>query len=136
MFKKSTDILCYYEKAARTPDDFGLLPLHYACSKEATAASIEALLKVYPYAIEKVDDFDLLPIDRLLASKNSEKAKIRQLLSRDVSFWSQSMMSLIVDLSSKQAYVEQKEKEWQDNIEKLGRRTMYSLFLLIKEKEK
>lgn len=120
LFKKSTDactiqdILCYYEKAARTPDDFGLLPLHYACSKEATAASIEALLKVYPYAIEKVDDFDLLPIDRLLASKNSEKAKIRQLLSRDVSFWSQSMMSLIVDLSSKQAYVEQKEKEWQE----------------------
>lgn len=95
------DIITYNEKAARTPDDFGLLPLHWACTKNGSASTVEAIIKVYPYAVEQKDVYGKLPIDRLEKSSNPHRAKIAEMLSRDVSSWTNAMLSTIVELSSK-----------------------------------
>ena len=105
------DLVKYNEKAARTPDDFGLLPLHWACTKNATPLTVETIIKVYPYAIEHKDVYGKLPMDRLEKSSNPEKAKIVELLSRDVSSWSSAMLSTIVELSSKIADAEKIQEE-------------------------
>lgn len=105
------DLITYNEKAARTPDDFGLLPLHWACTKNATAGSVETIIKIYPYAIEHKDVYGKLPMDRLEKSSNPEKARIVELLSRDVSSWSSAMLSTIVELSSKIAAAEKMKEE-------------------------
>lgn len=97
------DLISYNEKATRTPDDFGLLPLHWACTKNAPAINVETIIKAYPFAVEQKDVYEYLPIDRVMTSKNPQKAKIVELLSRDVSSWSSAMMSTIVDLSNKLA---------------------------------
>lgn len=105
------DIITYNEKAARTPDDFGLLPLHWACTKDATATVVETIIKIYPYAVEHKDTYGHLPIDRIKKSRNPEKAKIVELLTRDVSSWSSAMMSTIVELSSKIAAANKMEEQ-------------------------
>lgn len=105
------DLISYNERATRTPDDFGLLPLHWACTKNAPAINVETIIKAYPFAVEQKDVYDRLPMDRIKASKNLEKAKIVELLSRDVSSWSSAMMSTIVDLSSKAGAAEKMESD-------------------------
>lgn len=39
------DLTHLNERATRTPDDFGLLPLHWACTKSAPAINIKAIIK-------------------------------------------------------------------------------------------
>jgi len=106
------DLIIYNERAIRTPDDFGLLPLHWACTKDAPANIVETIIKAFPYAVEKLDSYNRLPMDRIKASKNPEKARIIELLSREVTSWSSAMMSTIVELSSKMAAAEKKELEY------------------------
>lgn len=95
------DLIYYNERATRTPDDFGLLPLHWACTKRSPSKIVETVIKAYPFAIEHKDCYGKTPMDRVMSHGHPEKAKILELLSRDVSSWSKGMMSTIVDLSSK-----------------------------------
>lgn len=95
------DLILYNERATRTPDDFGLLPLHWACTKNSPAVNVETIIKAYPFAIEQKDCYGKTPMDRIRSHGHPEKAKVVELLSRDVSSWSKGMMSTIVELSSK-----------------------------------
>jgi len=88
-------------KAARTPDDFGLLPLHWACSKNASKAVVEALLDVYPYANETKDSYGRTPIALVKLSENKEKDAIIELLSQDVSYYTTNLINTIDTLSTK-----------------------------------
>lgn len=114
------DLLNIYSKAARTPDDFGLLPLHWACAKNASSEIVESLLADYPYAVEAKDAWDRTPLVLVKISKNPEKARITELLSRDASFWTTSMMSTIVSLSSKITESERMEVNLKRSTQKNG----------------
>ena len=94
------DLIDINEKATRTPDDFGLLPLHWACSKNASPLIIESLIQAYPYAVEFKDSWGRTPLSLAQKSSNPEKAKVLELLSRNVASWAAAMRSTIVDLSN------------------------------------
>jgi len=117
--KSIEDIISFYEKGVRTPDDFGLLPLHWACSRKAPALIVETLIKAYPYATELKDSFGRLPIDLAKKSNNSEKAKIMELLSRDPSSWTSAMMSTIVTLSNKLHAAEAMESDFERQLSQI-----------------
>lgn len=89
------------KKAARVPDDFGLLPLHWACSKTASADVVEKLIDTFPYGIETKDSYGRTPLDLMKTKKSKEKDKIVELLSRDVSYWTDSLLDTISTLSNK-----------------------------------
>lgn len=115
------DLLDVNTKSPRTPDDFGLLPLHWACSKNASAEVVELLIEAYPYGIETKDAWGRTPVDLAKTSDNPEKEKIMQLLSQDVSYFAQSMMNTISNLSHR--VIENGMKESQ--IKKLGNENNY-----------
>jgi len=88
-------------KAARETDDFGLLPLHWACSKNAPVEIVEKLIDAYPYGIETRDTWGRTPLVLMKMNKSKDKAKIVELLSRDVAFWTDSLLDTIATLSGK-----------------------------------
>ena len=102
-------LISVYDRAARTPDDFSLLPLHWACSKNSSAQIIEALIQAYPYAIEAEDAWGRTPLTLAKMSKCAGKAQTIELLSRDISSWTTALMSTVVKLSNKVLEFEQKE---------------------------
>lgn len=108
------------ERATRTPDDFNLLPLHWACSKNASPRVVETIIQAYPYAVESEDAWGRTPKSLAKSSKNSEKAQILELLSRDVSSWTTAMVSTVVTLSNKVLEAEKMEADYKEQVKKIG----------------
>lgn len=97
------------ERATRTPDDFQLLPLHWACSKNASPRIVETLLQAYPYAVEAKDAWERTPLDLAMMSNNPEKAQVVEMLSRNISSWTTGMISTVLTLSNKVLEAEKME---------------------------
>jgi len=112
-------LLKVYDRATRLPDDFGLLPLHWACSKNASPRTIETIIQAYPYAVEANDAWGRQPEALAKLSKNPEKAQVLELLQRDVSSWSKAMMSTVVTLSNKVMAGEKMEVEFKSKVEEI-----------------
>lgn len=110
--KTIQSLIKVYERATRTPDDFDLLPLHWACSKNASPRAVETIIQAYPYAVEVRDSYGRTPLDLAKKSRNPEKAHILELLSRDVSSWTSALMSTVVTLSNKIFETERMESDF------------------------
>ena len=101
LVKTIQHLITVYDRAARIPDDFSLLPLHWACYKNASPHVIETIIQAYPYAIKAKDAWGRTTHTLAKASKNPKKAvTILELLSRDVSSWITAMMRTVVTLSN------------------------------------
>jgi len=112
--KTIQNLITVFDRATRIPDDFSLLPLHWACSKNASPRVIETIIQAYPYAIEAKDAWGRTPHSLAKTSKNPEKAVILELLSRDISSWTTAMMSTVVTLSNKVLEAEKMEAEFKE----------------------
>ena len=100
--KTIKNLITVYDRATRIPDDFSLLPLHWACSKNASPRVTETIIQAYPYAIEAKDAWGRTSHTLAKKSTNPKKAAILELLSRDVSSWTTAMMSTVLTLTSNQ----------------------------------
>ena len=114
--KTIQDLIRVNERATRTPDDFKLLPLHWACSKNASPRVIETIIQAYPYAVEVEDAWGRTPLGLAKISKNPEKAHVVELLSRDISSWTSAMMSTVVTLSNKVLEAEKMESDYKTHL--------------------
>lgn len=114
--KTIQDLVRVNERATRTPDDFKLLPLHWACSKNASPRVIETIIQAYPYAVEVEDAWGRTPLALAKTSKNPEKAHVVELLSRDISSWTSAMMSTVVTLSNKVLEAEKMESDYKTHL--------------------
>lgn len=118
--KTIQNLITVNERATRSPDDFQLLPLHWACSKNASPRVVETIIQAYPYAVEAKDAWGRTPLDLAKMNKqNPDKAKIIELLSRDVSSWSTAMMSTVVTLSNKVLEAEKLEAEFKEHLKEI-----------------
>ena len=112
--KTIQNLILVNDRATRIPDDFNLLPLHWACSKNASPRVVETIIQAYPYAVEAQDAWGRSPLALAKMSKNPEKATIVELLSRDVSSWTTAMMSTVVTLSNKVMEAEKMEEQFKE----------------------
>ena len=118
--KTIQNLITVNERATRSPDDFQLLPLHWACSKNASPRVVETIIQAYPYAVEAKDAWGRTPLDLAKMNKqNPDKAKIIELLSRDVASWSTAMMSTVVTLSNKVLEAEKLEAEFKEQVKEI-----------------
>jgi len=113
-------IVCHY-RAARTPDSYNLLPIHWACAQNANVGIVESLLRANPDALDHKDKWGRTPLALAEASTNPEKDGVLTALKREPSYWTTTLVEEIDNLKKKVERSSNEENKISSKVEDLQR---------------